>query len=616
MSGLIDGTGSAPLHISQAGTVDDTGDERRRTSWDAPQRLAARVLLIDDDRDIHNLVGAMLRPLAVQLESAFDGGSGVVQACNNPPELILLDQELPDGAGVDVLRRIRAEPLLNNVPVIIVTGSERRDVLTACFAGGASDYIRKPFFGAELRARVQSVIERQRMLAELGRAAHVDSLTGLPNRSLLHLRLQHAIDRARRETAYGFAVMFIDFDRFKLINDSLGHEVGDQLLVEIARRLRNNLRAQDCISRDSAGTTVARLGGDEFVVILDDVPDVETATAIADRLLPVLEQPYELLDHVVRSSASVGIVYSSGGYEHSDDMLRDADIAMYEAKARGKNCYVIFTPFMREAVHNRLRLENALRDGIGSDQFFLAYQPIVSLEDRRVESVEVLVRWRHPELGMISPAAFIPIAEETRLVLPLSDWVLRRACEQFVRWQREMPELAPSYISVNLSRVQLADPTVAERTMGILRETGMPPERLQLEVTESQLMQHREMALELLTTFKAHGIRLAMDDFGTGYSSLSCLQEYPFDVLKVDRALTENVSRGRGYSALLHAVMTLADNLGLEVVAEGIERMEQLVLLQALGCPFGQGYLLARPLDVRAFEEWISDPAGLRVEAA
>lgn len=590
-------------------------EERRRT-WNDAQRLAARVLLIDDDKDIHNLVAAMLRPLDVQLESAFDGACGIAQAIGHPPELILLDQELPDGVGVDVLHRMRLEPTLANVPVIVVTGSERRDVLTACFAGGASDYIRKPFFGAELRARVQSVIERQRMLAELGRAAHVDSLTGLPNRSLLHVRLQNAIDRAREGTGYGFAVMFIDFDRFKLINDSLGHEVGDQLLMEIARRLRSNLRANDCITRESGGTTVARLGGDEFVVILDDVPDEETAASIAERLLPVLEQPYELPGHVVRTSASVGIVHSGGVYMQSDDMLRDADIAMYEAKARGKNCFVVFTPRMRESVHNRLRLENALRDGIGTDQFFLVYQPIVSLEDRRVQSVEVLVRWRHPELGLVPPAAFIPIAEETRLILPLSDYVLRRACEQFVHWQRTMPETAPAYISVNLSRVQLADPTVAERTIAILRDAGMAPQCLQLEVTESQLMQHRDMALELLAAFKGHGIRLAMDDFGTGYSSLSCLQEYPFDVLKVDRALTENVSRGHGYSALLHAVMTLADNLGLEVVAEGIERMEQLALLQALGCPYGQGYLLARPLEAPVFEDWIADPSALKVEAA
>jgi diguanylate cyclase (GGDEF)-like protein len=591
-------------------------EKRRKADWTAAPATQARVLLIDDDLDIHALVAAMLKPLDVALTSAYTAEEGFAQALRLVPDLILLDHELPDATGIEVLARARAEGALAQVPVIVVTGSERRDVLTACFSGGASDYIRKPFFGAELRARVQSVIDRQRMLAELGRAANVDALTGLPNRALLQWRLQHAIDRRLDDAEYNFALMFIDLDRFKIINDSLGHETGDQLLTEIARRLRVNLRAQDCITRDGAGNMVARLGGDEFVVILDHVASVDAATAVADRLLAVLEEPYALGAHVVRCSASIGLVHASAEYRAADDMLRDADIAMYEAKARGKNCHARFTPAMREAIHNRLRLENAMRDAIGTDQFFLVYQPIISLETRRLESVEVLLRWRHPQLGLISPADFIPIAEETRLILPLADEVLRRACTQFVTWQREAPEFAPAYISINLSRVQLADPTVADRTMGILRDVGIDPTCVQLEVTESQLMQYRAVAAELLAEFKTHGIRLAMDDFGTGYSSLSCLQEYPFDVLKVDRALTENVSRGRGYSALLHAVMTLADNLGLEVVAEGIERIDQLVLLQALGCPYGQGYLLSRPLEARALEEWWSRPDAGAVEAA
>lgn len=583
--------------------------DRHTSSWEGPTAAPARVLLIDDDPAIHALVGAMLRPIDVEVTGAGDGAEGIAQALAVSPDLILLDHELPDATGVDVLRRLKAHPTLTSVPVIIVTGSERRDVLTACFAGGASDYLRKPFFGAELRARVQSVIDRQRMVEQLGRAAHVDSLTGLPNRSLMHVRLQAAVDRLREDPTYGFAVMFIDFDRFKIINDSLGHDVGDALLRTIANRLRENLRTEDTIGRDVEGHTVARLGGDEFVVVLENVATVDTACVVADRLLPALERPYVLGAHTVRTSASIGIVHSSAGYQSSEDMLRDADIAMYEAKSQGRNCYAVFTPIMREAVSNRLSMETALRAAIGSDELYLVYQPIISLEDRRLVSVEVLARWRHPELGVVSPAEFIPIAEETRLILPLSDDVLRRACRQFVRWQREMPEQAPAYISVNLSRVQLADPTIADRTLQIVREAGMAPECLQLEVTESQLMQNREMAIAMLSQFKRYGIRLAMDDFGTGYSSLSCLQEYPFDVLKVDRALTSNVSRGRGYAALLHAVVTLAENLGLEVVAEGIELPEQLALLQALGCTFGQGYLLSRPLEAEALEAWWADPA-------
>jgi diguanylate cyclase (GGDEF)-like protein len=580
----------------------------RRAVCSADAMAPARVLLIDDDPAIHALVRAMLKPIDVHVDEASDAVQGLALARALRPALILLDHELPDATGVEVLGRLSADPELEGIPVIVVTGSERRDVLAACFAAGASDYLRKPFFGAELRARVQSMLDRQRMLLALGRAAHVDSLTGLPNRTLMHARLQSAIARAAREPGYGFAVMFIDFDRFKFINDSLGHDIGDELLRAIASRLRGNLRPEDTIVRDVSGHTVARLGGDEFVVVLDHVATPADAASVADRLLPLLEQPYVLGPHTVRTSASMGIVHSSEGSVSSEEMLRDADIAMYEAKARGRNCHVVFTPFMRERVRNRLQLENALRDAIDTDELFLVYQPIVSLEDGRLVSVEVLVRWRHPVLGLVSPAEFIPIAEETRLILPLSDAVLRRASRQFVQWQREMPAYAPSYLSVNLSRVQLADPTIADRTMRILEEVGMPPACLQLEVTESQLMQHREMATSLLAQFKAHGIRLAMDDFGTGYSSLSCLQEYPFDVLKVDRALTSNVSRGRGYAALLHAVMSLAENLGLEVVAEGIERPEQLALLQTLGCAYGQGYLLSRPLEAEALEAWWAAP--------
>lgn len=564
----------------------------------------ACVLVIDDDPDIHALIAAMLRPLQPTIVSAYDGATGIALARKHMPDVILLDQEMPDSTGVEILKTLAIDAALSTTPVIVVTGSESRSVLTACFSAGAADYLRKPFVGAELRARVSSVIERQRMLLQLGRAANFDRLTGLPNRSLLQERLHFAIERSQREPEYGFAVMFVDFDRFKLINDSLGHDIGDMLLSEIADRLRKNFRTNDSIARDASGTTVARLGGDEFVIILDDVGSTDAVTAVADRLLAVLERPYDLAGHKVRSSASIGIVHSDAGYVAADDMLRDADIAMYEAKSRGKACYVQFTTGMRDVVQRRMETETDLRDAVGTDQLFVVYQPIISLDNRLLEGVEVLLRWQHPTRGFIPPSEFIGIAEETRLILPISDTILRDACQQFADWQQRDPAHAPSYISVNLSRVQLADPNIVTRTLSILRETGVDPQQLQLEVTESQIMQNRTIAAELLASFKREGIRLAMDDFGTGHSSLSCLQEFPFDVLKIDRSLAENVSRANGYSALLHAVLTLAENLDLHVVAEGVENIEQLVLLQALGCPAGQGYFLARPMEARALEEW------------
>ncbi len=558
--------------------------------------VTSHLVLIDDDPSIHALVGAMLKSTGARISSATGGEAGLALVRESVPDLILLDNEMPGASGLDVLGWLKADPALADLPVIMETGSESNRMLAACFAAGAIDYIRKPFTAAELRARVGSVLERQRMLGELTSAARLDKLTGLTNRALLNERLSAALERALIDPTRAFTLMFLDFDRFKLINDSLGHDVGDLLLQAIATRLRNNVRASDSTAREATGSTVARLGGDEFVIILDGVGDAATATLIADRLLGVLNVPYQLGEHTVRSSASIGVVYSSDGYTTPDAMLRDADIAMYEAKARGKACHVAFTTGMRDAVRNRIDTENDLRDALGTTQLHLVYQPIVSLDDRVISGVEALARWQHPSRGLISPVAFIPIAEETGLIVPLSEQFLREACSVFMAWQREAGPRAPAHMSVNLSRSQLSDMRLVERTLQVLQDTGMRPEQLQLEVTESQIMQQRSVALDLLTELRAQGVRLAMDDFGTGYSSLSCLQEFPLDVLKVDRSFVVNAVKGRDFAALLHAVVTLADNLGLKVVAEGIETEEQLVLLQALGCAYGQGYLLARPM--------------------
>lgn len=566
------------------------------------------IILIDDDTTIHALVVAMLKPLSVRISGATSGDEGLALARTDPPDLILLDHDMPTGSGLDVLGRLKADPALASVPVIMVTGSESNKTLAACFAVGAIDYIRKPFTPVELRARVGSVLERQRMLNELTKAALFDKLTGLANRALLTERLTHALERAHHAPALRFTLLFLDFDRFKYVNDTLGHDVGDLLLKAIAGRLRSNLRATESSAREVSGNTVARLGGDEFVVLLDGVMHADVIKAVADRLLEALAMPYQLDGHLVRSSASIGAVICSAEHTSADEMLRDADIAMYEAKKRGKACHVLFTSAMGDAVRERVGLESDLQTAIDTSQLHLAYQPIVSLEDHTVHGVEALARWTHPTHGDIPPSTFIPIAEETNLILRLSDYVLREACLAFTRWHNADPARQLQFISVNLSRVQFADPNLMRKITDTLRETGVRTDQLQLEVTESQIMQNRPAALRLLAELRATGIRLAMDDFGTGYSSLSCLQEFPLDVLKIDRAFVANLSRGRDYAALLHAVVTLADNLSLVVVAEGIEDAEQLAMLQALGCGFGQGYLLARPMPESAIAELLSAP--------
>ena len=564
------------------------------------------VILIDDDETIHALVGAMLTPLVLRISCASSGDEGLSRARTDFPDLILLDNDMPTGSGLDVLGQLKSNPAFASVPVIMVTGSESNKTLTSCFAAGAIDYIRKPFTSVELRARVSSVLERQRMLSELTNAALFDKLTGLANRALLTERLSRGFQRARENPALGFTLLLLDFDRFKYVNDTLGHDVGDLLLKAIAGRLRSNLRATESCARDISGNTVARLGGDEFVVLLDGVMLPEVVKLVADRLLEALAMPYQLGSHLVRSSASIGAAIFSAEHQLADDILRDADIAMYEAKARGKACYVLFTSEMGAAVRSRVSTESDLQAAIGTTQLHLAYQPIVSLEDHQVHGVEALARWTHPTLGNIPPSTFIAIAEETNLILRLSDHLLREACLAFVRWQTDGAAQQLRFISVNLSRVQFADSQLLTKIMAVLRETGVRPDQLQLEFTESQIMQNRPVALRLLAELRANGIRLAMDDFGTGSSSLSCLQAFPFDVLKVDRVFVANLSRGRDFAALLHAIVTLADNLGLQVIAEGIEEAEQLVMLQALGCGFGQGYLLGRPMSESVFSEWLT----------
>ena len=450
------------------------------------------------------------------------------------------------------------------------------------------------------------ITARKKFEIDLIKAARLDQLTGLPNRALVHDRLQQMIARSHRNSAYGFAVMFLDFDRFKLINDSLGHDVGDMLLKEIAGRLKKHLRSTDSVSAEVTGTTIARLGGDEFVVLVDSIQRPLDAAVIADRLLHVCGEAYIVGGQTVKSSVSIGIVCSHPRYLTADEMLRDADIAMYQAKARGKAQHVIFDASMQQAVRERLQIENDLRTALAEGQFFLQYQPIVSLDDGSLCSVEALTRWNHPVRGVVSPMQFISIAEETRLILPLSLWILEEACRQFMEWQRTDPQRAPGYISVNLSRIHLSEASLVEQVIKIVRESGMQPAQLQLEVTESEIMQDRDSAVAMLNALKAEGIRLAMDDFGTGYSSLACLHEFPFDVLKIDRAFIANLDQGRAFIVLANSIVSLAENLGMQCVAEGIESLDQIAVLQAMGCSCGQGYYFGKavPADVLISGNW------------
>jgi diguanylate cyclase (GGDEF)-like protein len=440
---------------------------------------------------------------------------------------------------------------------------------------------------------------------ELRAAATTDKLTGLPNRALLLDRLQQVVVRHRRWNVPGYAVLFLDFDRFKIVNDSLGHDTGDQLLREIARKLQDALRSSDSVSFPAQTATAARLGGDEFVVLLDCLRHPDDARTVAERILNALSLPFKLGNHDIVSTASIGIVTSDCRHDRAEDVLRDADTAMYEAKLAGRGRAMVFDASMRDRVKRKLELENALRKAIETGQFLLHYQPIVSLETGKTEGLEALLRWQHPEHGLISPGEFIPIAEETDLIVPLGEWVAREAFRQLAEWRRLYGREQVPSISINLSRRQLAVPDLPQQLRSIAADAGIEPAAIHLEVTESAIMADTEAATCVLREMKSIGFKVDMDDFGTGYSSLAALQQFPIDVIKIDRSFIANLDRGRDYAALVHAVITLARNLNIDVVAEGVETASQLAALQALECRSAQGYFFARPMPAdQAVNDW------------
>ncbi len=422
---------------------------------------------------------------------------------------------------------------------------------------------------------------------ELRILAEHDKLTGLPNRAFFHTHLASAIERSKLDPEYKFAVLFFDFDRFKVINDSLGHDVGDAMLVSIADQFRSILREKD---------TPARFGGDEFVVLLNDLKNYDEALTAGTRLLDAFAKPHALMGHDVFSTASIGLVTNETNYSCAEDMLRDADAAMYQAKEAGKARLVVFDQVMHQQALKQLQLEADLREALEQEQFHMVYQPIISLEAGELLGFEALIRWTHPKHGPICPADFIPIAEDTGLIVPIGEWVLREACKQLYQWNYiERPEL-PVVVNVNLSLRQVCHPNIIDTIRDVIFSTGIDPTLLKLEVTESTIVDDRHNMIPLLNQIKELGIQLAMDDFGTGHSSLGNLHQLPVDVLKIDQSFIKSMSANRELAAVMQAIITLAHELGMQTVAEGIETAEQLVMLQSLDCNFGQGYYFKKPL--------------------
>jgi diguanylate cyclase (GGDEF)-like protein len=424
-----------------------------------------------------------------------------------------------------------------------------------------------------------------------------DALTGLPNRLLFLDHIGRSIERLRAHPDARFAVLFLDLDRFKMINDSLGHLVGDQLLIAFARRLEGCLRASDVVARDAPEHTIARLGGDEFTILLDGIESAGDAVKVADRIQGALALPFNLDGHELFIAASIGITLGEPGYERPEDLLRDADTALYRAKARGKSRYEVFDSAMRAQAVARLQLEEDLRRALERDEFRLYYQPIVTLKEHRLIGFEALLRWQHPQRGLLSPDDFIAIAEESGLILPIGWWALDVAVRQIRDWQRRFPAIRRLMLCVNFSPKQFFQSGLVDRLGRLLLETGMDPHSLKLEITENVIMSDPESAAATLARLRALGVRIGIDDFGTGYSSLSNLRRFPIDTLKIDRSFVHAMNSDVKEMEIVQTILMLAHNLDMDVVAEGVETIHQRDQLQILGCELGQGFYFSKALE-------------------
>jgi diguanylate cyclase (GGDEF)-like protein len=440
------------------------------------------------------------------------------------------------------------------------------------------------------------ITRRKQTEARLLHEAMHDALTGLPNRVLFMDRLDLALRRFRRDEARMFSVLFFDLDRFKHVNDSLGHAVGDELLAQVAGRILGCLRP---------GDTLARLGGDEFAIVLNDISGPTDAIYVVERVQDALTHEFEIEAHSIYTSASIGIAVSSDHYRAADEILRDADIAMYRAKNSGQATYAVFDTYMHDHAMFQHRMETDLRRALDKGEFDIYYQPIVTMETERVQGFEALLRWQHPSRGLVLPEEFIGIVEETSLVVPIGWWVIERACHQLSTWQRLFPVDPPLAMSINVSGKLFLTDDMAKRLAALLEDCNVSPSSLRLEITERVVMDHGDLVLSTLSDLRELGVELHVDDFGTGYSSLSYLQRFRYDTLKIDRSFVQTMTEKVDSSAIVEAIISLGGTLGMKVVAEGVETADQVKRLRAMHCPAAQGFWFSRPLHQDAVNDYL-----------
>ena len=566
------------------------------------------VLIVEDDLSFRRLAESIVESRGHRVEAVADAESAWTAFQRERHPLIVLDWKLPGMDGVELCRRIRAMPDTEDVYILFVTGMEGAQYLGEALEAGASDFLPKAALGDQIDVRlaiaerhVRRAQARHRLEQELARDALHDLLTGLPNRLLFLERLHQAARRASRREAHIFAVLIVDVHDFKELNRVRGREVGDRVLVEVAQRLEGCIRGVD---------SVARLGADSFAILLDGMKDVSDPTRVAHRVHQALSLPVRLEPDVFVSSC-IGMAISLTGYHDPHDLVRDAQKALTRAKAEGPGTHQMFDPVMHARAKARVRLEGRIRRALEEDQLALHYQPLVRLADGSLYGFEALLRWEDPDHGLVPPADFVPVAEDTGLSVPLGWWVLRKALVQLRQWTDGNAERPAIAISVNVSSRHFAQPDMVERVQEILGETGVPGDQLHLEITEGSLMLDVESTARTLQLLRDAGIQLHVDDFGTGYSSLSYLCRFPIHTLKIDRSFVRQMTYSGENMEVVRTIMQLARNLGHGVVAEGVETEGQLALLQNLGCDLGQGYLISRPLDPARAETLIKKRGSL-----
>jgi diguanylate cyclase (GGDEF)-like protein len=545
------------------------------------------VLLIEDNPGDARLIELMLAedpdsPFRLSCVDRLSRGLEALTA--EKPGLVLLDLSLPDSHGLETFDKVYAHS--PTVPIIVLTGNDDQMIALSAVKTGAQDYLIKGKLDRELLVRaMQYSIERKRYQEQLEHQANYDALTGLPNRNLLHDRLKQAVFAQRHARA--IAVVFIDLDHFKFINDSLGHSAGDKLLQQMADRLREAVRD---------GDTVSRLGGDEFILVLNDQQNEDIVFRAMQRIISEVGKPVVIDGQELTVTCSAGIsLYPQDGPD-VDTLLKNADAAMYRAKEHGRNNFQFYTAEMNKLVNERLSLESHLRRALERNELILHYQPKLDLKSGIIVGVEALLRWQHPEWGLLYPDRFIALAEETGLIVPIGEWVLRTACTQARAWQDA--GLPPIIMSVNLSARQFRQEALFKSVARILSETGLHPEQLEMEITESMVMHNADTAIAILKGLKEIGVHLSVDDFGTGYSSLAYLKTLPIGILKIDKSFVQDIDgpKGKKDGLLAQAIISLGHSLKLKVIAEGVEEEAQLDFLKANHCDEAQGYLFSRPV--------------------